>query len=50
VSSPTLKPKSTPGASIDYEFIAERLKDVFEDFQVTKIASIDGTIPTCGRG
>jgi phage terminase large subunit-like protein len=30
--------ETTPGASIDYEFIAERLKDVFEDYQVTKIA------------
>ena len=29
---------TTPGASISYEFIAERLKDVFEDYQVTKIA------------
>ena len=30
--------ETTPGASISYEFIAERLKDVFEDYQVTKIA------------
>jgi phage terminase large subunit-like protein len=30
--------ETTPGASIDYELIAERLKDVFEDYQVTKIA------------
>ena len=28
----------TPGAAIGYEFIAERLKDIFEDYQVTKIA------------
>jgi phage terminase large subunit-like protein len=30
--------ETTPGASISYEFIAERLKDVFEDYHVTKIA------------
>jgi hypothetical protein len=31
--------ETTPGASIDYEFIAAaRLKDVFEDYHVTKIA------------
>jgi phage terminase large subunit-like protein len=30
--------ETTPGASISYEFIAERLKDVFEDNHVTKIA------------
>jgi phage terminase large subunit-like protein len=30
--------QTTPGASISYEFIAERLKDVFEDYHVTKIA------------
>ena len=30
--------ETTPGASIDYEFIAHRLKDVFEDYHVTKIA------------
>ena len=30
--------ETTPGASIDYEFIAHRLKDVFEDYNVTKIA------------
>jgi phage terminase large subunit-like protein len=30
--------ETTPGASISDEFIAERLKDVFEDYQVTKIA------------
>jgi phage terminase large subunit-like protein len=30
--------ETTPGASIDYEFIAERLKDVFEDYHATKIA------------
>jgi phage terminase large subunit-like protein len=30
--------ETTPGASIDYEFVAQRLKDVFEDYQVTKIA------------
>ena len=28
----------TPGAAIGYEFIAERLKEIFEDYQVTKIA------------
>jgi phage terminase large subunit-like protein len=38
--------ETTPGASISYEFIAERLKDVFEDYQVTKIA-FD---LTCSRG
>ena len=30
--------ETTPGASISYEFIAERLKDVFEEYHVTKIA------------
>jgi phage terminase large subunit-like protein len=30
--------ETTPGGSIDYEFVAQRLKDVFEDYQVTKIA------------
>jgi phage terminase large subunit-like protein len=30
--------ETTPGASIDYEFVAQRLKDVFEDYHVTKIA------------
>ena len=28
----------TPGAAIGYEFIAERLKEVFEDYRVEKIA------------
>ena len=28
----------TPGAAIGYEFIAERLKDIFEDYDVVKIA------------
>ena len=28
----------TPGAAIGYEFIAERLKEIFEDYHVTKIA------------
>jgi phage terminase large subunit-like protein len=27
-----------PGAAIGYEFIAERLKEIFEDYQVAKIA------------
>ena len=31
-------PETTPGASISYEFVAQRLKDVFEDYDVTKIA------------
>jgi phage terminase large subunit-like protein len=30
--------ETTPGASISYELIAERLKDVFEDYHVPKIA------------
>jgi hypothetical protein len=30
--------ETTPGASISYEFIAERLKDVFEEYHATKIA------------
>ena len=30
--------ETTPGASMDYEFVAQRLKDVFEDYDVTKIA------------
>jgi phage terminase large subunit-like protein len=30
--------ETTPGAAIGYEFIAERLKDIFEDYQVVKIA------------
>jgi phage terminase large subunit-like protein len=30
--------ETTPGASVQYEFIAERLKDIFEDHHVTKVA------------
>jgi phage terminase large subunit-like protein len=30
--------ETTPGAAIGYEFVAERLKEIFEDYQVTKIA------------
>ena len=30
--------ETTPGGSISYEFIAERLKDIFEEHRVTKIA------------
>jgi phage terminase large subunit-like protein len=30
--------ETTPGAAISYEFIAEGLKDIFEDYQVVKIA------------
>jgi phage terminase large subunit-like protein len=30
--------ETTPGAAIGYEFIAERLKEIFEDYQMTKIA------------
>ena len=30
--------ETTPGASISYEFIAERLKDIFDDHHVTKVA------------
>ena len=30
--------ETTPGAEIGYEFVAERLKEIFEDYQVTKIA------------
>ena len=30
--------ETTPGAAIGYEFIAERLKEIFEDYQVSKIA------------
>ncbi|MGC2788292.1 MAG: terminase TerL endonuclease subunit [Roseiarcus sp.] len=30
--------ETTPGAAIGYEFVAERLKEIFEDYQVAKIA------------
>ena len=30
--------ETTPGAAIGYEFIAERLKEIFEDYHVVKIA------------
>jgi phage terminase large subunit-like protein len=30
--------ETTPGAAIGYEFVAERLKEVFEDYRVEKIA------------
>jgi phage terminase large subunit-like protein len=30
--------ETTPGASVQYEFVAERLKDIFEDYHVTKVA------------
>jgi phage terminase large subunit-like protein len=30
--------ETTPGASVQYEFIAERLKDIFDDHHVTKVA------------
>jgi len=30
--------ETTPGAAIGYEFVAARLKEIFEDYQVTKIA------------
>jgi phage terminase large subunit-like protein len=30
--------ETTRGAAIGYEFVAERLKEIFEDYQVTKIA------------
>ena len=30
--------ETTPGASVQYEFIAERLKGIFEDHHVTKVA------------
>lgn len=30
--------ETTPGGSVDYEFVAQRLKEVFEDYQVAKIA------------
>jgi phage terminase large subunit-like protein len=30
--------ETTPGASISYEFVAERLKEIFEEHSVTKLA------------
>jgi phage terminase large subunit-like protein len=30
--------ETTPGASISYEYVAERLKEIFEDYHVTKVA------------
>jgi phage terminase large subunit-like protein len=30
--------ETTPGASVGYEFVAQRLKEIFEDYQVAKIA------------
>jgi len=30
--------ETTPGASISYEYIAERLKDIFDDYAVSKVA------------
>ena len=30
--------ETTPGAAVDYEHVAERLKDVFDDYHVTKVA------------
>jgi phage terminase large subunit-like protein len=30
--------ETTPGASVSYEYVAERLKEIFEDYHVTKVA------------
>ena len=30
--------ETTPGAAVGYEFVAERLKEIFEDYRVAKIA------------
>ena len=30
--------QTTPGASVSYEYVAERLKEIFEDYHVTKVA------------
>ena len=30
--------ETTPGASISYDYIAERLRSIFDDYQVAKIA------------